>query len=163
MRRSTKKRLIPLALALALAMVGAALAVPSITVHVKGVGAGGPTRIENPIQQADVSWNLDTTTDPDVISGIHVDLTIDSTVATFSGKVYIKFLDNSDNLVYIYSKNIDNTQVTSGHITFDIDKLYTNANDADNGGTPAIDFTAGTVKLEDLAHFYKVAVVYVES
>ncbi|NJE30016.1 hypothetical protein E3E38_03000 [Thermococcus sp. 18S1] len=72
MRRSNKKRLIPLALALALALIGTALAVPAITVSVQSIGAGGPVLVDVPggVSQADVDWEL--ATNPDYVAGVKV-------------------------------------------------------------------------------------------
>jgi len=72
MRRSTKKKVIPLALALALALIGAALAVPTFTVNVQNIGAGGPTAVTVPggVAQANVEWVL--ATNPDFVKGVKV-------------------------------------------------------------------------------------------
>jgi hypothetical protein len=61
MRRNNKKRLIPLALALVLAMVGAALAVPLISVSVQKVGGGSNSSVTIDTTSAAVNWDFDTT------------------------------------------------------------------------------------------------------
>ena len=58
MRRSTKKRLIPLALALVLAMVGAALATAAINVNVTRIGGGGNTNVAVDTTQANITWSV---------------------------------------------------------------------------------------------------------
>jgi len=71
MRRSTKKKVIPLALALALALIGAALAVPTITLNVQEIGAGGPDYVVSPADNAYINWTL--ATNPDWVSGVSVE------------------------------------------------------------------------------------------
>ncbi|NJE10866.1 hypothetical protein [Thermococcus sp. MAR1] len=87
--RRNKKRLIPLALALVLALVGAALAVPAITVNVQEIGAGGPKVVSVPggVSTADVDWVL--ATNPDYVKGVKVtfDQPLDAGV-TIIVKVY---------------------------------------------------------------------------
>ena len=72
MRRSTKKKVIPLALALALALIGAALAVPTFNLNVQQIGEGGPTTITVPggVTTATINWVLDT--NPDYIKGVSI-------------------------------------------------------------------------------------------
>ena len=58
MRRSTKRRLIPLALALALAMVGVAFAVPAINVGVQKVGGGANDTVRVDTTKAAINWDF---------------------------------------------------------------------------------------------------------
>jgi hypothetical protein len=107
MRRSTKRRLIPLALALVVAMVGAALAVPSITVNVQQIGAGASDTMTTPVGEVDVNWNLDQN-NPDNLASIEVK--IDSNPG--QGTLYVKFYrDNT--LKYIAEIGLSSTTDTS--------------------------------------------------
>lgn len=115
MRRSTKRRLIPLALALALAMVGAALAVPSITVHVQSIGVGSNSSILNPgvnhaLDDAKVNWILDSS-DPDFVTGFNVILNDD---LSSGAVVYVKVFDSSNVLLSNGSVTIGSSGYTAG-------------------------------------------------
>ena len=109
MRRSTKKKVIPLALALALALIGAALAVPMISVSVQQIGAGGPTPVLNPISSAAFKWNLNST-DPDKLVSLDVTIGLNNTVSSnlTSGTIYIKFY-NGTNFVGKYTYTLSST------------------------------------------------------
>lgn len=111
MRRSTKKKVIPLALALALALIGATLAVPLISVNVQDIGTGSGD-VVNPISYANFTWNLGT--NPDILNSIVVNITLKSPYTSLptGGKLYIKFYDDSDNLAYMY------TITDTGTLTF---------------------------------------------
>ncbi|RLF25657.1 MAG: hypothetical protein DRN14_07895 [Thermoplasmata archaeon] len=146
MRRSNKKRLIPLALALVLALVGAALAVPTINLHIQAIGAG-KSEIPNPVVSATFNWQVDST-NPDILTSLEV--TIDLSQASLnSGTLYIKFYQG-------------NTYV--GKIAYD---LSTDAiNDGDTITIDAADIQsavgASDTTLESLFNeFDTVAVVYV--
>ncbi|ASJ08083.1 hypothetical protein A3L11_02120 [Thermococcus siculi] len=91
MRRSTKRRLIPLALALALAIVGAALAVPQIIVNVQELdkGTGGYTQT---VSSAAVNWNLDFQGGEYVVTGAIIHLNQDPQGA---GHVYVVINDQN--------------------------------------------------------------------
>lgn len=93
MNRRLKKAL-PLLGALVFLMVGAALAVPSIKVNVKGIGAGGPTVVTVPggVTQANVSWVL--ATNLDFVKGVKV--TFDQTVPAGT-TIIVKVYSSSDN------------------------------------------------------------------
>lgn len=86
MRRNNKKRLIPLTLALVLALVGAALAVPSITVNVQELGQGSKT-ITSTVTTADVTWNLNPN-NPDYVVSATVTITTDPGAGTLYVKLY---------------------------------------------------------------------------
>ncbi|NJE76576.1 hypothetical protein [Thermococcus sp. ES12] len=107
MRRNNKKRLIPLALALVLALVGAALAVPTITLTVQELGQGQKV-ISSTITDATITWTLDST-NPDYVTGGEISVTTDPG----SGTVYIKLYDGSTLVTYT-SVNLDG----SGTYTF---------------------------------------------
>ncbi len=62
MRRNNKKRLIPLALALALSLISAALAVPAISFQAQRVGGGADTTVRVDTSQANVTWTISGTT-----------------------------------------------------------------------------------------------------
>jgi len=90
MRRSNKKRLIPLALALVLALVGAALAVPTINMTVQKIGVGDATDndvIVSPVDTATLNWVLDDT-NPDFVEAVN--LTFDKDISAGS-TIYVKF------------------------------------------------------------------------
>jgi hypothetical protein len=96
-RRANQKKLIPLVLSLLATMVGAALAVPSITVNVQNIGAGGPTKVQVPggVATANVTWVL--ATNPDYVKGVKV--TFDQDVpsgTTIIVKVYAQGDDPND-------------------------------------------------------------------
>ena len=108
--RRAKKRILPLALALALAIIGAALAVPVINVSVQQIGAGDSGVITPPIGQVNVTWELGQ--NPDFITAI--DVTIDNNPG--KGTLYVKFY-NGTTMRYIAEINLDGTTST----TFTID------------------------------------------
>ncbi len=86
MRRNNKRRLIPLAIALALSLISAALAVPAITLNVQELGQGS-TVITSSVTNADVSWTLDST-NPDYVTGATVTVTTDPGAGTIYLKLY---------------------------------------------------------------------------
>lgn len=100
MRRVNRRRLIPLALALVLALVGTALAVPSITVNVQELGQGSKV-ITSQVTEADVSWTLDST-NPDYVTGATVTISTDPG----SGTLYLK-LYSGTTLVAVSSVTLD--------------------------------------------------------
>ncbi|AEK73420.1 hypothetical protein GQS_07610 [Thermococcus sp. 4557] len=119
MRRSNKKRLIPLALALVLAMVGAALAVPAITVNVQQVGGGSNTDAKIDTTTAAINWDISGTT----ITGATITLDqgpgVDST-----WDLYITLDD--DNVIHV-NGNIgasDTTITVSSGINIDLTQNY---------------------------------------
>ncbi|CAD5245220.1 hypothetical protein [Thermococcus camini] len=110
MRRSNKKRLIPLALALVLALVGAALAVPTINMNIQSIGAG-KSNIPNPVVSATFNWQVDST-DPDQLT--QLDVTIDLSQASLnSGTLYIKFY-KGDTYVGKISYDLSTTPINDG-------------------------------------------------
>ena len=120
MRRSTKKKVIPLALALALALIGAALAVPTIGVHVQKIGAGGPQVIQSDIGAVAINWNLDPD-NPDYLNNISVSIDNSSAVGT----LYVKFY-NGGTLEYLATIDLNGNSEylitsTNSNITFPID------------------------------------------
>ncbi|NJE04151.1 hypothetical protein [Thermococcus sp. MV11] len=106
MRRANKKRLIPLALALALAMVGAALAVPTFNISVQQLGVSDGTQgdviVPGGVTSAAVNWVLDTGNNPDYLSGIAVSFDQDLPAGT---TVYVK-LYNGGSFVKYYTYTI---------------------------------------------------------
>lgn len=96
MRRSTKRRIVPLSLALALAIIGAALAVPTFTLHVQNIGEGGPETITVPggVANAYVNWVLDT--NPDYIKGVSI--SFDQALPDGT-KIIVKLYDENDTLM----------------------------------------------------------------
>ena len=109
MRRSTKKKVIPLALALALAMIGATLAVPVIQVNVQQLGSGSSV-ITSDVQQANITWVLNTT-NPDYISAVNFVLN-----TTVTGTIYVKLYDASGNLIAYNSTTL--AAASSGTVYF---------------------------------------------
>jgi len=93
MRRNNKKRLIPLALALVLALVGAALAVPTFQVVVQQVGQGTET-ITTPVGRAAVNYNIDWST----LKVTSVDVAFDQAPGDGS-VVQVYIYDNSGTLI----------------------------------------------------------------
>ena len=112
MRRSTKRRLIPLALALALAVVGAALAVPTISVTVQDLGQGQAT-IQSEVSGATIKWNLDANNPDYLDSTKEVTVTISAgTIAnTNGGTLYVK-LYSGTTLVAVGSVTLDGSTTT---------------------------------------------------
>ncbi|WP_148258658.1 hypothetical protein [Thermococcus sp. AM4] len=96
------KKALPLLGALVFLMVGAALAVPSITVNVQGIGAGS-NAVQNPIQSVDIKWDLNPT-NPDLLDNLNITIHLNTTVASSlsSGTLYIKFYEGSTPHVYKY-------------------------------------------------------------
>ena len=123
MRRSTKKKVIPLALALALALIGAALAVPAITVNVQNIGAGGPKLVQVPggVTQADVDWVL--ATNPDFVKGVKV--TFDQALdegTTIIIKVYASGDDPNDpNATPTTKKEVTLSSALAANTPYEID------------------------------------------
>ncbi|WP_297535647.1 hypothetical protein [Thermococcus sp.] len=117
MRSKTKRRIIPLALALVLAIVGAALAVPVIKVTVQEIGAGSNT-ITTPIGTVSVDWNLNKN-NPDILNNISV--TVNTNPG--AGALYVKFYDNGK-LGYIatinFSKITSKTTILIGNSSADV-------------------------------------------
>lgn len=110
MRSSTRKKLLPLVFALVVTVVGAALAVPLITVNVQQLGAGSSV-ITSDVKAANVTWIL-SSTNPDYIAG--VSFTLDTNV---TGTIYIKLYDSTGALVAYNTTTLTNS--TSGTVTFD--------------------------------------------
>ncbi|MDI3475129.1 MAG: hypothetical protein PWQ79_95 [Thermococcaceae archaeon] len=100
MRRSTKKKIMPLALALVLAIIGAALAVPTINVSVQELGQGSKV-IASSVSAVDVKWTMDSS-NPDYVAGATVTVTGDPG----SGTLYLKLYDGNT-LVNYYTINLD--------------------------------------------------------
>ncbi len=109
MRNSTKRKIIPVAFALVLSLIGSALAVPVIQVNVQQLGAGSNV-ITSDVQQANITWIL-STTNPDYIQG--VTFTLNTTV---SGTIYVKLYDSSGALIQ-YNKTVI-TNTNTGTVTF---------------------------------------------
>ena len=124
MRRSTKRRLIPLTLALVLAMVGAALAIPGITVNVQKIGSG-ETAIVAPVGSAAVNYNIDWTS----LTVTSVDVSFD--VAPGDGSVVQVYIyDSNSNLVGEGQATVSGSSTTSVTVTlstqpsiFDLDSV----------------------------------------
>ena len=117
MRRSTKKKVIPLALALALALIGATLAVPTIQMHVQQIGVGDATsgaEITSPVGEAWLDWGL-STSNPDILSS--VTLKFDQDVPAGS-TIYVKFYNSGS---YIDSVQYSVTSAISAGTTVPID------------------------------------------
>jgi len=115
MRRNAKKRLIPLALALVLAIVGAALAVPSINVTVQELGQGSAV-IASSIKDATVKWNLDDNPDYlDSTGEVTVDLSSSNNTILSGGKIYVK-LYSGTTLIAVGSATL-----ASGTTTYTVD------------------------------------------
>ena len=143
MNRRLKKAL-PLLGALVFLMVGAALAVPSITVDIQGIGAGGPQDVAVPgnVGHVDVKWAL--ADNPDFVKGVKV--TFDQTVPAGT-TIIIKVYSSSDN------PNDPNTAPS-------VVKAVTLSSDLSAGTPYEIDFDSPIAIGNDLA---KVAVVLVGS
>jgi len=107
MRRSTKKKILPLAFALVLAMIGAALAVPVITVNVQDIGAGEQS-VLSPANNANVTWDL--AANPDYVEGGYVSL--DNTLNAGS-IVYLKVYNSAGTLIAIGNYTV-NTTISAG-------------------------------------------------
>lgn len=151
MRRRAKRRIVPLALALALAIVGAALAVPSITVNIQNIGAGSG-EVQNPIKSVDIKWDLDKT-NPDILNHLNITIHLDTTVASSlsSGTLYIKFYEGTT--VHVYKYEITSTSPINDGDTIQI-----------SGADVASTVGASSTNLEDiLPKIDKIAVVYVGS
>ncbi|NJE61972.1 hypothetical protein [Thermococcus sp. 21S7] len=93
MRRSNKKRLIPLVFALVLTMVGAALAVPTISVNLQNLGAGDKTFSPSLDVNAHVNFKLGA--DGTDVTGVMVYLT-GNDVET-GATVYVHLIDTNGN------------------------------------------------------------------
>ncbi|WP_456422894.1 hypothetical protein [Thermococcus sp.] len=87
MKRSVKRRVFPLVIALVVAVVGAALAVPTFNLNVQQIGEGGPQTITVPggVATATVNWVLDT--NPDYVKGVSV--SFDQTLSSGT-TIYVK-------------------------------------------------------------------------
>ena len=124
MRRSNKKRLIPLALALVLALVGAALAVPVITVNIQQIGAGS-NPVLSPVDVANISWTL--ASNPDYVSGAVI--VFDQTIPAGS-QVYLKIYNSTGSIIAL-GVNATTTSTNTVTISFtsdvDITKMETAA------------------------------------
>ncbi|WP_297064741.1 hypothetical protein [Thermococcus sp.] len=73
MRRNAKRKLIPLAFALVLTIIGTALAVPRISVSVQKIGGGANNTVAVDTTKAAVNWIFDSA-QPWVITGANVSL-----------------------------------------------------------------------------------------
>ncbi len=164
MNRRLKKAL-PLLGALVFLMVGAALAVPSITVDIQGIGAGSG-EIDNPIVSTTVNWTLDST-DPDILDNILINVTASRDLSTENGKLIIKFYDDADKLVFkkeVAVSTLTWNSATGGYwATVDLGTSITL-----NDGTESLTIQFGTTKLEEIftsshAWINKVSVIYQES
>ena len=133
MRRSTKKKVIPLALALVLAIMGATLAVPAINLSVQELGQGHAA-IESNIEKAKITWHLDDN-NPDYLKSsgqVTVDLSDTQNTITDGGKIYVKLYDTTGNLVAIGSAALSSSQTS-----YDID--LTIVYDANGDGKIGLD------------------------
>jgi hypothetical protein len=94
---AVKRNLIPLVFALALAIVGAALAVPTFDLNVQNIGEGGPQAITVPgsVTSAHVIWVLDSN-NPDYVTGVKV--SFDQALPSGT-TIYVKVYDSSNNLI----------------------------------------------------------------
>jgi len=72
MRRSAKKRLIPLVFALVLTLIGTALAVPRISISVQKVGGGANSTVAVDTTKAAVNWVI--SSNEPVITGATITL-----------------------------------------------------------------------------------------
>ena len=97
MRRNTKRRIVPLALALALAIVGAALAVPTFNLNIQQIGEGGPETITVPggVATATINWVLDNN-NPDYIKGVSI--SFDQALPDGT-QIIVKLYDENGNLL----------------------------------------------------------------
>jgi len=97
MRRSTRRKVIPLVFALVLTIVGAALAVPTFTLNVQTIGEGGPETIEVPggVTSAAVNWVLDGS-NPDYVVSVNVQF--DQTVPAGT-TIYVKIYDSNGDII----------------------------------------------------------------
>ncbi|WP_297435943.1 hypothetical protein [Thermococcus sp.] len=111
--RSNKKRLIPLALALVLAMVGAALAVPQISVTIQNLGQGSKT-ITSTVNAASVDFTV--SSDGTQITGVKVKVVDQNDNPVTSGTVYVQLLDSGNNVVASGSGSPDSNGIVT--ITF---------------------------------------------
>ncbi|WP_457743079.1 hypothetical protein [Thermococcus sp.] len=133
MRSRTKRRIIPLAVALVLAIVGAALAVPQITLNVQQLGAGSSV-ITSSVGKANITWVLNPN-NPDYIFAAKFTLN-----ATINGTVIVKIYDSTGNLVAYNSTTLTNS----------------------NSGTVYFNTTIGTATFKGvpLSDAYKVYLIY---
>ncbi len=97
MRRSTRRKVIPLVFALVLTIVGAALAVPTFNLKVQTIGEGGPETIEVPggVTSAAVNWVLDGS-NPDYVVSVNVQF--DQTVPAGT-TIYVKIYDSNGDII----------------------------------------------------------------
>ncbi|NJE01907.1 hypothetical protein [Thermococcus sp. JdF3] len=128
MRRSNKKRLIPLTLALVLAMVGAALAVPTINVHFQELDAGNGGMPQT-VHHAYVDWTL--SNDAQYVTSATITLTDDqgTKVGTGSDTVYLiidgqKYLATYSGSTGVYTVDFTNNGLNNG-IPLDNNNLNT--------------------------------------
>jgi len=132
MRRITKRRIIPLALALALAVIGTALAVPTINLTVQDLGQGHAT-ISSNIKNAKITWNLDDT-NPDYLKlngGVTIDLSDSQNTIENNGKIYVKLYKGGT----LVAKG--EVTLSSGTTTYDVD--LTLVNDSNTDGKLGLD------------------------
>ncbi|WP_297521577.1 hypothetical protein [Thermococcus sp.] len=118
MRRSTRRKLVPLALALALAMVGAAFAVPQITVYVQQLGAGN-NPVVSPTNDAWVNFTLDTT-NPDYITAVSANFSSTLPAGTY---VAIKLYLTNQSAPVVASTTLSSA-LTAGQFTSDLPLPY---------------------------------------
>ncbi|NJE85354.1 hypothetical protein E3E23_05900 [Thermococcus sp. CX2] len=129
MRRTNKKRLIPLALALVLALVGTALAVPTITVTVQDLGQGNEI-VSSEVTGATVSWNLDTNLD--YVDSINVDIAATTIANTAGGTLYVKIYSDTT-LIAMATINLDGSTTSFTNVPLTL------VNDPNNDGKLGLD------------------------
>ena len=111
MKRSTKRKALPLVFALVLTVVGAALAVPTFTVNVQSIGEGGPKAILVPgnVTLATVNWDV-STTNPDYVTGVIVKFDKDLPSGT---TIYVKVYGSGGGIIAIGDTSL-NADLTAG-------------------------------------------------
>ena len=119
MRRSTRRKVIPLVFALVLTIVGAALAVPTFNLKVQTIGEGGPETIEVPggVTSAAVNWVLDGS-DPDYVAGVK--LKFDQTVPSGT-TIYVKIYDKDGKIITKKDKTLQSDLNANTEIEIDFD------------------------------------------
>ncbi|WP_297508597.1 hypothetical protein [Thermococcus sp.] len=111
-----KRSVVPLALALVLAIVGAALAVPTFTLHVQNIGEGGPQQITVPggVANANVNWVLDS--NPDYVKGVKVSFDQDLSSGT---TIYVKVYNSSGTVIAQGSQTLSSDLSAGSSIEID--------------------------------------------
>ena len=111
-----KRSVVPLALALVLVVVGAALAVPTFTLHVQNIGEGGPQQITVPggVANANVNWVLDN--NPDYVKGVKVSFDQDLSSGT---TIYVKVYNSSGTVIAQGSQTLSSDLSAGSSIEID--------------------------------------------